>query len=520
MTANYSFSDFYSIAISNSQQSPNKTIIFEDELKISNRQFVTYVDSIASYLQEAGIVNGDKVAILMGNSWQYIANVFAISKVGGVVVLINNFLKEDEISYILNDSQSKMLFAGNKFAKEAKDQMMKTNVSKIIWVDGMPLENEHNIDHAKLIAANKNTAKQVKRNPEELAVIVYTSGTTGKPKGAMLAFNNVLSNVNACAAHLRVKHRKIPMICYLPMFHAFTFTVTVALPMMTNSGVTVIKSIATKGDFAKLLKQVLLKRIPFFAGVPDVFSALSKAQLPWYFHWFHSVKGFISGAAPLAEETMRKFKSTFRKGALIQGYGISECSPVVSVNLPWANKVGSVGQALPTYQVECFDEDMNQLPRDGVGEICVKGGCVMMGYYNRPEDTKETIVNGWFRTGDIGKVDQDGFIFILDRKKDLIISKGMNIYPREIEEVIYTHEKVNACAVVGLKDIEANETPIAYVELRDGETATEAEIREFIRPNLAPFKQPRKVIFMDKLPRNATGKILKRELRELANRPE
>lgn len=517
MMGNYSYRNFYNIVVENANRKPNKTIIYEEELQISNIDLLRYVDSVASFLHANGIKKGDKVAILMSNSWQYVVNIFAINKIGAVIVLINNFLKEDEISYILNDSQAKLLFTSAKFAKDTREQMVKTDVNRIVWVDGLPIENAHNINYENIINSQSNTAPSIERAADELSLIIYTSGTTGKPKGAMLAFNNILSNVNSCAVHLRVKHHKIPMICYLPMFHAFTFTVTIMLPIMTDSKVVIIRSIATKGDFAKLLKQVLLKRIPFFVGVPDVYSALSKAKLPWYFHLLHNVKGFISGAAPLAEETMRKFDTVFKRGKLIQGYGISECSPVVSVNMPWANKTGSVGQALPSYQVECFDDDMKQLPRDGVGEICVKGGCVMMGYYNRPDDTAEAIVDGWFRTGDIGKVDADGFIFILDRKKDLIISKGMNIYPREIEEVIYTNDKVNACAVVGLKDIEANETPVAYVELKEGVTATEAEIRDFVKPNLAPFKQPRKIIIIDKLPRNATGKILKRELRDLLN---
>ncbi len=517
MTKDQQPQNFYSVVVNNASTAPNKTIIFEEDLKISNRAFLAYIDSVASFLQDCGIKKGDKVALLMANSWQFIANLFAISKVGGVVVTINNFLKEDEIAYILNDSQSKLLFVTAKFEKEARGLIFKTNIHKIIWVDGVPLENDKNIDYAKIIATPKNTASHIDSGIDELALIVYTSGTTGKPKGAMLSCKNIFSNVRSCMAHLKMKDGKIPMVCYLPMFHAFTLTVTVILPVVTNSGVIVIRSIATKGDFAKLLKQVLLKRVPYFCGVPDVYSALSKAQLPWYFHWFHNVKGFISGAAPLAEETMRKFGASFKRGKLIQGYGITECSPVVSVNQPWANRVGSVGTALPGYEVEVFDDNMQKLERGSIGEICVKGDCVMMGYYNRPEDTKDAIIDGWFRTGDVGKVDPDGFIYIVDRKKDLIISKGMNIYPREIEEIIYTNEKVNACAVVGVKDIEANETPVAYIELKEEVTATEEEIKAYIKPHLAPFKQPRKIYFLEKLPRNATGKILKRELRELAN---
>ncbi len=510
------YNSFYSILSQNAQISPSKEVLFEEELKITNSQLLEAVNSVASYLQQSGINKGDKVAIVMSNSWQYIVNIFAINKVGGVIVLINNFLKEDEISYILNDSQAKLLFSSAKFAADTSSQMVKTKIKKIIWVDGLPHSNSHNIDYSTILDSKLNTAKYIQLAREELSMIIYTSGTTGKPKGAMLSFNNISSNVNSCAKHLGVKN-KMPMICYLPMFHAFTFTVTIMLPLVCDSSVTIIRSIATKGDFAKLLKQVLVKRVRYFAGVPDVYSAMSKAKLPWYFHWFHSVKGFISGAAPLAEETIRKFEASFKKGRLIQGYGISECSPVVSVNQPWDNRIGSVGKPLYGYEVECFDEDMKMLPRDEIGEICVKGGCVMMGYYNLPQETQESIIDGWFKTGDIGKVDKDGFIFILDRKKDLIISKGMNIYPRELEEVIYTNDKVNACAVVGLRDIEANETPVAYIELKDGESATEAEFRSFVRDKLAPFKQPRKFIFIDKLPRNATGKILKRELREKLN---
>lgn len=515
MAIQFPADNFYAAVVKNATSNPKKAIIYEEELKITNRQFVEYVDKVAGYLHSIGIVPGNKVALVMSNSWQFVVNFFAISKIGAIVVPVNNFLKEDEIAYILNDSQARLLFCSAKFAKETRELLIKTNICKIIWVDGLPIENDKNISHEKILVNEVRPVAAVSTALDDLAVIVYTSGTTGKPKGAMLSFRNIFSNIYSCLEHMRMKPGKMPMVCYLPMFHAFTLTVTVLLPVITNSGVTIIRSIATKGDFAKLLKQVLLKRIPFFAGVPDVYSALAKAQLPWYFHWFHNVKGFISGAAPLSEETIRRFTQSFKRGMIIQGYGISECSPVVSVNMPWANRVGSVGPALPGYLVETFDDEMHQLARGEIGEICVKGDCVTLGYYNRPEDTKEAIIDGWFRTGDIGKVDKDGYVFIVDRKKDLIISKGMNIYPREIEEIIYTNEKVNACAVIGVKDEDANETPVAYIELKEGETATEAELKAYVKPHLALFKQPRKIYFIEQLPRNATGKILKRELREL-----
>ena len=512
---NYPLSNLYQVIENNVKKAPNRTIIYEDELKISNKDFQSKVDSIAEFLYKNGIKPRDKVALVMSNSWQFIANIFAISKIGAVIVPINNFLKEDELAYILNDSQAKLLFSSNKFAKDTKDLWRKTDVETTVWVDGCPIENEKNIDHNKIFAAYTTPTDAFPAQIDDVAIIVYTSGTTGRPKGAMLSFKNLFSNCEGAKDLMRIKDGKLKMLSYLPMFHAFTLTATVILPIYTNSGVIVIRSISGIKDFKNLLKQLLLKRCPYFTGVPDIYNAMAKAKLPWYFHFFHNVRGFISGAAPLSEEIQKRFSASFKRGKLLEGYGISECSPIVSCNAPEAMRVGSVGKTLSCCEVRIFDEKMKEVAIGSPGEICVKGDNVMLGYYNRPEDTKEALVNGWFRTGDIGKIDQDGFIFIVDRIKDLIIHKGMNIYPREIEELLYTNDKINACAVIGAKDKDDNEIPIAYIELKEDVTATENEIKNFVKPNLAAFKMPRKVFFVEKLPRNATGKILKRELREL-----
>lgn len=511
----FPFNNLYQIVECNANEAPSKTLLYEEELKISNKRFKKDVDCLAAFLQQSGVRVGDRVGLLMSNSWQFIVNVFAISKLGAVVVPINNFLKEDEIAYILNDSQTSLLFISAKFVDQAKDLLGKTNVNKIIWVEGCPIENERNIDYSKIFAHPRVVTDAYAATLEDTAVIIYTSGTTGKPKGAMLSFKNIFSNCAGSLHLMGAKKRQLPMICYLPMFHAFTFTANMILPIYTQSSIVVVKSISTKKDFKYLLKQLLLKRCPYFTGVPEIYNAMAKADLPWYFHWFHNVKGFISGAAPLSDEVSLKFAKSFKRGVLLQGYGISECSPIVSCNNPSENRIGSVGRPLAGYQVKIFDEQMHELPVGEMGEICVKGDCVMQGYYNRQRETAEAIIDGWFKTGDMGKIDADGYIFIMDRKKDLIIHKGMNIYPREIEEVLYTHEKINACAVVAMKDKECGEVPIAFIELRENETSTEQEIKDFLKPHIAVFKMPRKVIFMDKLPRNATGKILKRELREL-----
>lgn len=512
---NFPFNNLYQIIEANAKALGSSTVIFEDDLKISNNQFKKYIDSIAAFLHENDIKPGDKVALVMNNSWQFVANLFAISKIGGIVVPVNNFLKEDELAHILNDAQAKLLFSSAKFSNDTKNLLNKTNINKIVWVDGLPIENEKNIAHTTALQYMEVEVPAHPSKLEDTAFIIYTSGTTGKPKGAMISFKNILSNCEASKVTLKIKHQNFRMLCYLPMFHAFTLTITVILPLYTNSSIVVIRSITGVKDFKNLLKQLLFKRCHFFTGVPDIYNAMAKAKLPWYFHWFHNVKGFVSGAAPLAEEVIKRFRNNFFRGELLQGYGISECSPVVSCNTPENNRYGSVGQPLDSYQVQIFDENMRQLPVGEIGEICVKGNCVMQGYYNRPQETLDAIVDGWFKTGDIGKIDDDNFIYILDRKKDLIIHKGMNIYPREIEEVLYTHEKVNACAVVGITDKDGIEIPIIYVELKEDQILTENEVKEHLKSHLAAFKMPRKVYFMDKLPRNTTGKILKRELREL-----
>lgn len=513
----YPFNNLYDIVVANIQKKPRKTVILDNEKTITNREFKTLVDNVAQYLLDSGVKPGDKVAVIMGNCYEFIVNIFAISKVGAVVVTINNFLKEDELAYIINDSQSKLLFVSAKFAKEATNLVSKTCASKIIWVDTPPLNNEQNIDYNKIITqSNSQISEPHNSKIDDTAFILYTSGTTGKPKGAMLSFKNIFSNCEGGRNLFEInRDGRFSMIAYLPMFHAFTLTATILLPIYTNSTVIVIRSISGIRDFKNLLKQVLTSRCRYFAGVPDVFNAMSRAKLPWYFHWLHNVSGFISGAAPLADETLHRFTNTFHRGKLLQGYGITECAPIISCNSTRNNKDGSVGRPLADYKIKICDDNMQEVATDSIGEICVKGDNVMQGYYNRPDDTKEAIVDGWFRTGDIGRVDKDGFIFIVDRKKDIIIHKGMNIYPREIEEILFTHEKIMACAVVGIRDKDADETPVAYIELKDGETANEAELKAFLKPHLATFKQPRKIFFLDKLPRNATGKILKRELREL-----
>lgn len=506
----YHFNYFYEVLIHNSNISPNKNIIIDGNYKINNKLFKAKVDTIAEYLLSIGVTNGDKVALIMSNSWQFIVNCFAISKIGAIPVPINNFLKEDDFAYIIINCKAKVVFSSFKFKNETSNLYKKTNIEKLIWVGGCHIENEINIDYEKIISKKYSnfTANHVS-NINDLALILYTSGTTGKPKGAMLSFRGLFSNCIGTLNFMELKGGQLTMISYLPMFHSMSFLATILMPIFSN-GCIVVSEIK---DFKYVLKQILFKRCKYFIGTPEIYKILAKTKLPWYFHMFHCVKGFISGSSALSEEIYNNFTKAFKKGKLLEEYGITECSPVVSCNSLKNKRVGSVGLPIQDYQVKIFNNEMIELKTGEVGEICVKGDSVMLGYFNDPESTSESIKDGWFRTGDLGKLDEDGYIYIVDRIKDIIIHKGINIYPREIEELLYTNPKINICAVIAEKDANNNETPIAYVVLKENEIATETEIKDFIKPNLANFKMIRRVIFVDDLPKTATGKILKRELR-------
>ena len=326
----------------------------------------------------------------------------------------------------------------------------------------------------------------------------------------MLSYKNIFSNILGVNEIVNITN-KDRFIAYLPMFHSFTMTVNLLLPMYSASGVVIIKSIM---PFSNIIKQTLLKRVTIFTGVPDVFLALSKAKLPFYFHWFNKVRFFVSGAAPLPGEVLKRFQKKFKKAKLLEGYGLSEASPVVAVNRAEFQKEGSVGAAIPGVEIKIVNDELMEVPVRECGEIIVKGDNIMKGYYKKDDITSETIINGWLLTGDIGKLDEDGYLYILDRKKDLIINKGVNIYPREIEEVCMKYPNIKACAVVGIKEKNLEEIPVAFIEAEENKKIDKSGLKKFLKENLANYKIPKNIYFVEELPKNATGKVLKRKLRE------
>ncbi len=507
----YKFNNFYELIEFQGKKRRSRVALLVDDEKITYGDIIKKVDKLAGYLTQRGVKEGDKIALFLRNSPEFIYTIFAASKLGAILVPVNTFLKEEELSYILEDSGSAVLAASTVHDKVVNSSKASSLCQFILWEgDDILAEGEQHHSFKEALRSDA-LAEHTQRVLEDTAVIIYTSGTTGKPKGAMLSHKNIFSNAMSGAMTIKVKPKDRGIV-FLPMFHSFTFTIGVMLPMYVGMSIVIIKSLK---PFPNIFKQTLIKRVTLFFGIPDVYNALAKAKLPWHFMWFNSIRAFISGAAALQPKTLDAMAKKFKRATLLEGYGLSEASPAVCMNTFKKQKAGSVGTALHGYEMKVVDDDMNELPRGGIGDIIVKGDNVMQGYLGRPEATDETIVNGWLLTGDMGYMDDEGFLFIVDRKKDLIISKGINIYPREIEEVIDVYDGVSASAVIGVVDENSGEVPIAYVELDEAiESIDESALKKYLREHLANYKVPKHIHFINKLPKNATGKVLKRVLKE------
>jgi long-chain acyl-CoA synthetase len=514
MQLEYKYNNFYEVLQNNVKQEPKKKVILTESTSLTNQELIDRVDSFARFLELSGITYKDKVAMVLGNNEYFLIAMFAITKIGAVAVPINNFLKQEELDYIINNCDAKMLITATSFESELKSVFDNTQVEKIIWTDNYPNLDERNFCFDEVLQKT-NVHEKLSHTPtlDDLAILIYTSGTTGNPKGAMLSYRNIFSNSIGGGERFKLT-KKDRFVVYLPMFHSFTLSIMVIAPIYHNASIVVIKSIF---PFANVLKHVLLKRVTIFLGAPQIYNALNKAKIPWYFMWFNSIRLFASGSAPLSEQVLLDFNKKFKKAVMVEGYGLSECSPAVSANLFEKRKVLSVGLPFQSYEVKVVDDELMELPRGEVGELIVKGDCVMQGYYNNPEATDNTIVNGWLKTGDLAKIDEEGYIYIVDRKKDLIISKGMNIYPREIEEVLLTIDYIDNVAVIGVADETKDEKIVAFMEIKEDTNKANintSEIKKQLKQHLANFKIPKEIYIIDELPKNATNKILKRKLKD------
>lgn len=482
--------------------SPRTTFIKFNGKSHSFRDVDRLADRYAAFIREQGIRPGEPVAILCHNCAFYVAAYFGIVRAGAIVLPLNNLLTHEELDYIVKDSGARLCFH-DLDCRGTVEKLSKKNTASFVMISDI----------------GDGTGPVLKGDPsphtvDEISTILYTSGTTGRPKGALLTHSNIIANGQAATQVIHVTHRD-RLIVFLPLFHSFTFTVCVVLPLLVGATITILPGVR---PFSRVVKSLILDRITLFVAIPTVYKILAEKDMPWFVKLLLNLRLCVSGAAPLPVRVIREFETAF-KVPLLEGYGLTESSPVVSINPFEAgrNKPGTVGLPLPGTQVKVVDDEGRTLPPNTAGELAVQGPSVMRGYLNRPEETAQTIKDGWLYTGDIACLDEEGYIRIIDRKKDMIIVDGLNVYPYEVEEVMYRHPSVRDCAMIGVPHEleEGKELPIMYVVQKDGQAMSPKAFREYLTEHVAHYKIPRRFIMIGELPRTATGKILKRDIRKL-----
>ena len=453
----------------------------------------------ARKLKDLGVRPGERVGLWLKNCPEFIPALFGIWEAGAVVVPINNFLKPDEVSFILQDAAIDLVVTDRELSAQFEALRSVRPMLRMLLTDR---EDENGI------ALMKTPPESGSARNDDLAVIIYTSGTTGRPKGAMLSHGNLLHNVESCRIVLQtVEADRFAVL--LPMFHSYMLTVGILLPLLVGGSIVLVKSLH---PVRNALQEIIQREASVLPAIPPFYRSLVGTPV----HITLPVRLCISGAAPLPAQVLKDFEARFHI-PLIEGYGLSEASPVVTKNpLDGTRKPGSIGLPIPNVEVSIQDDAGRQLGINEIGEVCVRGGNVMQGYWNQPGETAQALRNGWLLTGDIGYRDVEGYYFITDRKKDMLLVNGINVYPREIEEILYQFPGVKEAAVIGKPDPRKGEQPIAFVSPSDGVILEEKILQQFVRAKLADYKVPKKFVLLPALPRNATGKVLKTELRQIA----
>jgi long-chain acyl-CoA synthetase len=500
-----------------SHNHPDRVALVQGDRHLTYREVDEQARRLAHYLTQRGIGPGDRVAVACPNLVEFPVAYYGILKAGAVVVPMNVLMKADEIRYYLTDSSAKALicFAGTseldlgvqgRAAFDAVDTC--EHFILIGEADGVGGQ-----DFATALGSSDPSFESVIRSESDTAVILYTSGTTGQPKGAELTHANLVLNALGCNRLFQYSdERPDTMLVCLPLFH--TFGATVLMNAGFASGSTLVLVPRFTGDVA--LDLMVEHGVTFFAGVPTMYWALLNALSPA--HDVDAIRAHmrvaVSGGASLPVQILEDFRERLGVG-ILEGYGLSETSPVATFNhLGRPSKPGSIGQAIWGVEVRVVNEDWHTITSpDEIGEIAIRGYNIMKGYLNRPDATAAVMRDGWFRTGDLAQRDADGYFFIVDRAKDMIIRGGFNVYPREVEEVLMKHPAVSLAAVVGVPHEEHGEEVKAFVVRVQGDSTTADDLIAYCREHMAAYKYPRSVEFMDALPMTSTGKILKRELR-------
>ncbi|MGW5153300.1 long-chain-fatty-acid--CoA ligase [Rhodococcus koreensis] len=482
------------ILTESARRHPDRPAIRIDDVVVSYAQLDELTARAAGWLRARGIDPGDRVGISLPNVVQFPVLYYGLLRVGATVVPMNPLLKSREIEHHLRDSGAKMAMVWRTAEAEAAAAAAATGTDLVVIDD----------DTLAATADWPSSPAVTAREDADTAVILYTSGTTGTPKGAELTHANLYRNTTTFMGLFDFRQDDVVIGC-LPFFHAFGQSNVLNASIAAGASV----SLVPRFEAAAVAKLIERHRVTVFAGVPTMYVSLLHADTGQVDT--SSLRICVSGGAALPVEVLRGFQETF--GApILEGYGLSETSPTATFNRPAHSKAGSIGWPIDGVELSLVNRDGTDTPPGEVGEIVIRGHNVMKGYWNRPDATAAAIVDGWFHTGDMATRDHDGFYFIVDRKKDIIIRGGYNVYPREIEEVLYEHRAVREVAVIGVPHPTLGEEVAAAITLRPGTSATPDELRGYVKARVAAYKYPRHLWLVDKLPKGATGKILKREI--------
>ncbi|MEW8979398.1 MAG: long-chain fatty acid--CoA ligase [Symbiobacterium sp.] len=518
----------YQMLFDQSQAHPERTALIFMGKRISYRELVELVDRFGAALQRRyGIRKGDRVGIILPNSPQNVIATFACQRIGAIPVQFNPLYVAREIAYQVRDSGSRLMITLDLFWQKVREA---GGAEAYIWTGvqdflNFPLNFLYRMkakppripasDAAHFMDLLQESPDAIQVAPvepkEDLAVLLYTGGTTGVSKGVMLTHSNITANITQIREWIGMDDsRHHTVLAVLPMFHSYGFTAAVNTGLATGSTVVLVPRFEA-GD---LLKTIAKYRPTIFPGVPTMYVGLLNHPDVGKYD-LSSIELCVTGAASMPVELLQKFEQV-TGATIMEGYGLTETSPVTHANPRTGKRIpGSVGLPYPGTDVRIVDlETGEDLPPGGEGEVVIRGPQVMKGYWNKPEETAATLRDGWLYTGDIGRMDEDGYLYIVDRKKDMIIAGGFNIYPREIDEVLYQHPAVLEACAVGVPDAYRGETVKAFVVLKPGMHATEQEILDFCRERLAAYKRPRSVEFLPELPKSTVGKVLRRELVE------
>jgi long-chain acyl-CoA synthetase len=492
---------------------PDRAAILFEGRVITYRELDEASNRAANLLRALGIAPGDRVALYLPNVPEFAVVYLGALKAGAIAVSINAIFKRQEAEFILKDSGARVAFTVADLAGNLADVDCPA-LERVIVCDAGAGEGPASTPAQRLDTLLEKASAQARpadMEASDSAVILYTSGTTGFPKGATLSHGNVVSNTWSTVHHAGYRPDD-RLVLFLPLFHVFGQNFIMNAALLAGSTVVLHRRFAPEA----VLESIARERVTMFFGVPSIYVALLNLDLPAA--RMASIRYWFSAAATMPQEISRRWSERFGR-PIFEGYGLTETSPFAAYNHDFQHKFGSVGTAVENFELRIVDEGDREVAPGSLGEIAIKGPGVMLGYWGRPEDTRAAIRDGWFHSGDVGLMDDQGYVFIVDRVKDMINRSGFKIWPAEVEQLLYRHPAVKEVAVYGVPDAEAGEAVAAAIVLRSGASASAQEIVEYCHSQAAVYKAPARVDFVSELPKSATGKILKRVLRERASNP-